>query len=172
MSTTANTTESILNGTTALPSGADLKSLVSALKKEFNFGLARELLNRENSAEPSDVWIVQQLALCTYKDEELQPDDRFRTALSLLDSIGLRDKDAKIDPDTRPETLGLGGAIYKRKWEHNGQLENLHESLFFYRAAWQFNRQKDMGYGGVNAAYVLDILESRARMSRDTHLYR
>ena len=41
------------------------------------------------------------------------------------------------DPANRDaETLALGGAVYKRWWEYDGQMENLHLALNFYRAAW------------------------------------
>jgi hypothetical protein len=38
-----------------------------------------------------------------------------------------------------------------------------HQSLGFYRAAWEWDPETDMGYGGVNAAYILDIIASRTR---------
>nr|WP_090690022.1 tetratricopeptide repeat-containing protein [Nitrosomonas sp. Nm34] len=76
-----------------------------------------------------------------------------------MEEIGLRDPNNK-----NAETLGVGGAIYKRKWQQFGQLEDLHESLSFYRAAFERNRQQDMGYGGINAAFILDVLANRARL--------
>jgi len=44
-------------------------------------------------------------------------------------------------------------------------MENLHQSLFFYRAAFERNPKQDRGYGGINAAYVLDILAARTRVA-------
>ena len=38
----------------------------------------------------------------------------------------------------------------------------MYESLSFYRAAFERNPQEDMGYGGVNAAFILDLLADRA----------
>ena len=168
MSDTRNKTKKILEDEMPTPSGKELKQAVAELKSEFEFGLARELLAKARDTDPADVWIVQQLALCTYTDEELLPIPRFSDALLLLEEIGLRDsaviKAKEIDPKTLPETLALGGAVYKRKWEYGGQLEHLHEALHFYRAAWEHDNEQDMGYGGVNAAYVLDILASRAKI--------
>src|SRR5437763_17067236 len=74
-----------------------------------------------------------------------------------LEGIGLRDP-----AHTDPETLALGGAIYKRKWEYGGQIEHLYEALAFYRAAYERDPEADKGYSGVNAAYILDILSARA----------
>ena len=111
----------------------------------------------QEEAAQDDVWLTQQLALCTYKDEGLPPRKRLDQATILLEEIGLRSPE-----NISAETLGLGGAIYKRKWQKFGQLEDLHESLFFYRAAFERNRQQDMGYGGANAAFILDLLANRA----------
>ena len=149
------------------PAFSDLKKLAKKLKALHEFRLARKLLAHCQKSFPprkEAVWVTQQLALCTYKDEELLPAQRFAAALELLESIGLRRADinpAEIPPETLPETLALGGAVYKRMFEYSGQLENLHNALVLYRAAWQHDPRLDMGYGGVNAAYVLDLLASR-----------
>jgi len=136
----------------------DLTDLAEKLKNDLEFGVARKLLLKATHQEPGKVRLKQRLALCIYKDEELLPAKRFADALKVLEEIGLRDKDTR---DT--ETLCLGGAVYKRMWEHGGQMEHLYESLFFYRAAHDRNPEQDLGYGGVNAAYILQILASRAR---------
>jgi|APLak6261663543_1056040.scaffolds.fasta_scaffold00666_4 predicted acylesterase/phospholipase RssA len=140
-----------------IPHLQQTRQLVEELKDELNFGKARKLLEEANSQYPQEVWIIQQLALCTYKDEELYPRHRLEMAIALLESIGLRDSATKD-----AETLALGGAIYKRMWEFGGQLEHLYESLAFYRAAYERNPQQDRGYGAINAAYLLDLLATRA----------
>ena len=157
----------IMNGEELLPEGDALRSLVVQLKRDLDFGVARKLLSYAHSKHTDDVWIIQQRALCTYKDEELPPHTRFDEALTLLEKIGLRDSkkivaDGRINPATIPETLGLGGAIYKRKWEYCGLLEHLQQALVFYLAAWEFNPEVDKGWSGVNAAYVMDLLAARA----------
>jgi hypothetical protein len=87
-----------------------------------------------------------------YKDEELHPSSRFDAALKLLESIGLRDP---LNKDS--ETLGLGGAVYKGMWERRGKLDEAYAALNFYRAAWRRNPEQDRGFGGVNAAFLLDV---------------
>jgi predicted acylesterase/phospholipase RssA len=158
MSDNADLVQRILTGQTPLPQGADLTRLVSELKADLSFSPARKVLARIPQAEAS-TWVTQQLALCTYKDEELPPSRRLGEALAMLERIGLRD-----EKTTDAETLSLGGAIYKRKWEYEGQLEHLYQSLGFYHAAWQRNPRQDLGYGGLNAAFVLDLLASRAEV--------
>jgi len=142
----------------------EIKTIVRRQKDRLQFGAARSLLTKvANLCNPSDpylIWYHQQLALCTYKDEELLPARRFDDALQILEEIGLR------SPDTKDaETLALGGAVYKRLWEYNGQLEHLHQALFFYQAAFERNPDQDQGYGGINAAYVLTILAARMRVA-------
>ena len=136
-----------------------LKSDVEYEKFKSDFGAARRRLEAaiSSGAYPEKAaWTVQQVALCTYKDEELHPSSRFEAALKLLESIGLRDP---LNKDA--ETLALGGAVYKRMWERWGKLDDAYAALNFYRAAWERNPEQDCGFGGVNAAFLLDVLASR-----------
>src|SRR5258708_2781393 len=165
------TATQIAAGGQTLTDFRQLKKLVKDLKGRQEFRLATKLLEIASKWEwhnQNSVWIVQQLALCTYKDEELLPAVRFARSIELLKTIGLGVggvvDPVKIDPLTLPETLGLRGAVYKRKWEYRGQIEDLQQALVFYQAAWNNNEKMDMGYGGVNAAFVLDVLASRAKV--------
>ena len=81
----------------------ELLAQVKVLKDEQNFTPARELLARARVQIPTSIEITQQLALCTYKDESLHPNQRFNEAIALLESIGLRDSDNR-----NAETLALG----------------------------------------------------------------
>lgn len=141
-------------------------ALTEELQGELEHALARKLLERALSRYPDDVELTQRLALCTYKDEELLPSRRFADALALLERIGLGAPDAvdpaKVPATTIAETLALGGAVYKRMFEQEGRLEHLHQALALYEAAWRRDPAKDLGHGGVNAAYALDLLASRA----------
>ena len=155
-----------------------IKEYVGILKDKLAFHLASRFLNlardkqqklRQSQSDTSEqewwqadaakdeVWIVQQLALCIYKNEEIPARKRLDQALVLLEEIGLRNLS-----NTNTETLCLGGAVYKIKWQQFGQTEDLYESLSFYRAAFERNPEEDMGYGGVNAAFILDLLADRA----------
>ena len=171
MSQSQDDAKKILQNKLPVPPDSELRHLISELKGELGFGLARKVLTRARAQEPDNTWVIQQQALCTYKDEELLASTRFADALALLEEIGLSDpeeaiKGKGIKAETLPETLALGGAVYKRMWEHGGQLEHLHQGLFFYRAAWDRDttqdKEIDKGYGGVNAAYIFDLLAARA----------
>lgn len=152
-----NRAEQIIKGEAPWPEPEAFKDLIHELKGDLQFGPARKLLSKAREKAPDDVWIAQQLASCTYQDEELLPAQRFSQALELLEQIGLRDP-ATDDADT----LAIGGDVHKRLWEFNGQLEHLYEALGYYRAAFERNPRQDRGYGGVNAAFLLDVLAARA----------
>lgn len=143
---------------------AAVKDLNSRLKGAGLFGLARRVLDHFDNAPPDDaddafaIWRHQQRALCTYKDAERPPLAALREALSILDRIGL------YDPATNnAETLGLGGAIFKRFWEQEGNAANLHSALALYRAGWERGRDSYRPYCGINAACLLDRLVHMAK---------
>ena len=138
----------------------DLKSLVGNLKGEKSFGDTRKLLQyaqqRPNLEGHSD-WIAQQLALCTYKDQDLHVDIKFDSAMSILQ------KSVDLANTQDPETLGIAGAIHKYKWDALGQKQDLETALAYYRRGHEADVKQDyprLGYPGINAAYVLDCLAS------------
>ncbi|MDA0737599.1 MAG: hypothetical protein O2999_03175 [Nitrospirae bacterium] len=135
----------------------EIHTRVAALKDTSEFSEARTLLTQAIDKYPGDLWLTQQLAVCTYKDKNLNPAAQQEKALKILETLDLRN-DQNIDS----ETLSLAGAIYKRKWEQKRQEKHLFDALAFYRAAYERNPSEDKGYGGVNAAYLLDLLASRA----------
>jgi hypothetical protein len=67
-------------------------------------------------------WAVQKLALCTYKDPELQ------TELALDEAFQLLEKRADLNSTDDPEALSLAGAIQKRMWEVSGDMRALSRS--------------------------------------------
>src|SRR5215213_10408889 len=134
--------------------------LATELKRELRFTYARRLLLRASKHKDTALdqklreRIFQQLALCTYKDEDLPADDRLDRALGTLSQI------AEFETTTDQETLGLVAAIYKRKWEIDNQRQNLERSLFYYLRGYEQGPRNDQGYTGINSADVLDQLAS------------
>ncbi len=151
----------------------ELLKLAKKLKEEKSFGLARRLLARArlepSLADDADLRleIFQQWALCTYKDPDLQADGRLDRALEIL-----RQSSENIDTTEDQETLGITGAIYKRKWEIDNQKQHLERSLNYYLRGYEEGPAKDQGYTGINAAFVLDLLaqqeEDEARKAQVT----
>jgi hypothetical protein len=108
------------------------------------------LLNRLTTMQPDDPYILQQLALATYKFE--QPDKK----ASLVKARGILEK---LAPQTSSdaETVGLWGAIHKRLWGQTKNQENLDESVRAYGRGYYI---KNDYYNGINYAFMLDLRAS------------
>jgi hypothetical protein len=97
-------------------------------------------------------YLRQQHALCTYKDEELPAARRLDRALQILTQA------SPIDTSTDAETLGIAGAIFKRKWELEAKRADLERSLWCYDRGLQQKGHPSREYAGINAAFVSDQL--------------
>jgi len=161
----------VLRNKVPRPNDTQILELAKRLKEEKAFGYARKLLELAHAAPDREtderlrLKLAQQQALCTYKDPDLPVSDRLDRALRILDA-------ADALRDTRnQETLGLAGAIFKRKWEAGGQKPNLEQSLYYYLRGYQQGPADDQGYTGINAAYIMDQLaglEARQAQSSGT----
>jgi predicted acylesterase/phospholipase RssA len=156
-STSVTKAQEILSGQDLL-TPCEVLELARKLKDEKAFTYARRILARAAKDErifedkKLRLAIHQELALCTYKDAELPADERLDRALALLREV------EDIAETKNQETLGLMGAIYKRKWEIDNQKSQLERSLLYYLRAYREGVAKDQGYTGINAAFVLDLL--------------
>jgi len=130
---------------------------VSLLMKMFrdaraasNWAAAKPALEQLKLKLPGDPFIVQQLALTTYKGK--QPDAK--TALAEAREILL-----ELQPQTTndPETLGIWGAIHKRMWELDSKPEDLDEAIRSYGKGFNL---KDDYYNGINYAFMLNARAS------------
>ena len=134
--------------------------LAIELRGENRFTYARRLLLRASkhknitSDKELRLKIYQQLALCTYKDEDLPADERLDRALEILHEID------DFETTTNQQTLGLIAGIYKRKWEIDDQRQNLERALQYYLRGYEQGCEGDQGYNGINAAFILDRLAS------------
>ena len=134
----------------------NILKLAKKLKAENAFRYAWKILARARSTPIADadlrLKLAQEQALCTYKDPDLPANERLIRALEIL-------QDAEDLPrTTNQETLGLVGAIFKRRWEVDGQKQHLERSLAYYRRGYEQGAAKDQGYTGINTALVLDLL--------------
>lgn len=146
----------ILRGKSRTP--AEILKLAGELKSAQQFGLARKILARARRSHALSedrglrLKLHQQSALCTYKDPDLPADSRLDRALEILREV------EDLSQTRDQETLGLVGAIYKRKWEIDNQKAQLERSLFYYLRGHAEGPEHDQGYTGINAAYILDLL--------------
>lgn len=157
----------LLNALAECPDGADPEDLLrraKVLRGMSQFRYARQLLayafRRPVSSISRRREIGQQYALCTYKDVDLPLEGRLDRALEILEGT---DSPA-LSAD--PETLGIAGAIHRRRWQMNGASNHLERSLRCYKRGHEISMQSvplraDSGYPGINAAFVLDLLAAQ-----------
>jgi predicted acylesterase/phospholipase RssA len=137
---------------------SELREFAKRLKQNKSFGYARRILARarKDSTLTTNprlrLELAQQHALCTYKDPDLPVDDALKRALEILTDV------EDLRTTVNQETLGLAGAIHKRKWESDGQNQHLERSRAYYYRGYQQGPARDYGYTGINAAFVLDLL--------------
>jgi len=128
----------------------DRQALAKTLREYQLFGYARRLLGRLRSEGTDSEELRQQHALCTYKDEELPAMRRLDTALEILTSA------SPLETSKDAETLGIAGAIYKRKWEVEAKRADLERSLWCYDQGFKQKDDELSEYAGINAAFVAD----------------
>jgi predicted acylesterase/phospholipase RssA len=177
--------------------GQEIYELAERLRKRNEFGNARRLYGRIwaqaewTNLEVTMARVGQRHAQSTYKDPDLPASERFQRALEILDRADQLDLGAppagraatdvrsdRREIEQRQESLGLRGAIHKRRWQIEGQRIDLERALGFYLRGFQLGREfsgnelgleTDQGYTGINAAYVLDLLAREdAERARDT----
>ena len=130
---------------------------ISQLMQDFkedradeNWKGAKRNLKRLLEKRPKDDYIIQQLALATYKSKD--PDAM--TALEEAKKI-LQDLNPKQTAD--PETLGIWGAIHKRLWELTNDNTYLDECIWAYEKGFYL---KNDYYNGINFAFLLNARAS------------
>jgi predicted acylesterase/phospholipase RssA len=145
----------ILRGKAASPES--ILELSKRLKHFNAFNYARRVLTlacKEPIADKKlELELEQQRALCTYRDQDLPIVDRLDQAIEIL-KTGLPDLDNSNDP----ETLAIAGAIYKRKWEVNGEKQYLERSHAYYLKGYNNGDNSYLCYIGINAAFIADVL--------------
>jgi predicted acylesterase/phospholipase RssA len=137
----------------------ELRKLAKELKEDTAFGYAWKIIARARRRPEVErdrdlnLPLAQQQAVSTYKDPDLPADQKLDRAFEILE------KADNLRATTNQETLGIAGAIYKRRWELDWHKQHLERSLAFYlRGHAQGVETGDNGYTGINAAFILDLL--------------
>ena len=96
---------------------------------------------------PEDPYVIQRLALVTYKSKTPDAEEALEEARELL---------ATLNPETSndTETLGLWGAVHKRLWEVTQDREHLDEAVRGYERGFYLRNDY---YNGINFAYLLNV---------------
>jgi hypothetical protein len=115
-----------------------------------NWTLAKVFLQgiRTKMQKNVDSYIIQQLALATYKADSSEAG--LKEACNVME---------ELNPTTSndPETLGLWGAIHKRLWEKSGDRKALDDAVVAYERGFYI---KSDYYNGINVAFLLNIRAS------------
>ncbi len=69
----------------------------------------------------------------------------------------------------KKETLSLLGAVYKRKWEHQANLDDLYKAMKYYEDAYKKYKIEDKGYSGINASYLYDVFASKVKKADEKY---
>lgn len=133
----------------AVSGGTSLRMLIDDAKKamrESRFGDATELWRTAREIAGKDDYIVQQLALATYKSGLPDTETALRRAETILEHL---QPHGSFDT----ETLGLWATVHKRLFEITNDAEDLEEGLFALERG--FFVKQDY-YNGINLAFMLD----------------
>lgn len=100
-----------------------------------------------NLIKPNDPFIIQQLALATYKSHQPSVITALINGLQIISVLHPKDSN---DPETR----GITGAIHKRLWLETKDQAQLDEAIRHYGRGFEFRRDY---YNGENLAACYDF---------------
>ncbi len=115
-----------------------------------DFLTAKDILQVLRKKLPNDPFIIQQLALASYKSEHPNAESALQEARKIL-------RELKPGTTNDPETLGLWGALHKRLWELEGERQHLDEAIRTYEKGFFL---KDDYYNGINFSFLLNVRAS------------
>jgi len=135
---------------------ADLMESVKQAKTEVrepaDWLVVVAVLNRLKKLQPTDSYIIQQLALATYKSKQPDALQSLQKARSILEALA---------PETScdAETVGLWGSIHKRLWEVGKQPDDLDRAIRAHARGYFI---KNDCYNGINFAFLLNARAVRS----------
>lgn len=122
------------------------------LMSDNNFLEAAKHWDKASEKAENEHYFIQQKALCIYKSEHPSK----RTAL--IDALAIINK---LEPDgstNDPETLGITGAIYKRLWLLDNDIEQLNRAIHYYGKCFKIRSDY---YTGENYAQCLEFMSKK-----------
>ncbi len=138
-------------------------AIVEKAKTEMdasNFEEAKKFWTKALNKVENEPYFIQQLSLATYKSKVPSERTALQDALNII---------SKLDPDNTndPETLGITGAIYKRLWLLDNDVEFLNRAIEYYRKGFQINNDY---YTGENYALCLEM-KSQIEIDKEEKIY-
>lgn len=126
--------------------------MVNEAFEASDFATAKAVLGKVRKMMPAEPYVLQKLALATYKSKLPTPMQALEEARGILLEL-------KPEISTDTETLGLWGGIHKRMWDLSQDAKLLDAAIFGYEKG--FNLRNDY-YNGINLAYLLNLRASLA----------
>jgi Tetratricopeptide Repeats-Sensor len=129
---------------------ASFRAAKDAVSEVDDWALPLALLKRLKTMQPDDPYILQQMALATYKFGKPDTTTSLVKAKDILSALA-----PKTSSDA--ETVGIWGAIHKRLWGETKNREDLDESVKAYARGYYIRNDY---YNGINYAFMLDVRAS------------
>jgi tetratricopeptide (TPR) repeat protein len=138
-----------------------LESAENAMRAD-RFDAAITNFQLASTIRPKDSYIIQRLALATYKSAKPSKISALVNGLSIINSL---------DPDKSndPETLGIAGAIHKRLWQITEDIAELNLAIKYYGRGFEIRRDY---YTGENQAICLNYRAGVETDSNEQSYYR
>ena len=162
--------KAILNNT-SISEQIDMVSLIEDLKAQAKFSYAAMLIERLLSSDASNDELLLNLSLCIYKDTDLPAAIKYDKALEYLGRVKTKGNDKVLCAK-----YAQYGAIYKRMWQSEGNLQFLDTALLNYKKGYELwkislkecdfpgsksleinHASNDNGYNAINYAFCLDL---------------
>lgn len=126
---------------------ATVRALMKASDQSKQAKSSEQPEGTQPAEQPEDPYIIQRLALLTYKSQSPTPEQSLKDALDLL---------ATLNPQTSndTETLGLWGGVNKRLYDLTKDIEFLSQSIRAYERGFYLRNDY---YNGINFAYLLNL---------------
>jgi hypothetical protein len=112
----------------------------------------------QDGAIAHDPYLIQRLALATYKAKQPTHAAALEQAMALLQPL-------RPDDSNDPETVGLAGAIEKRLFDEGKGLDHLSRAIGFYGRGYYLRND---WYNAINLAYLLNVRADSALDAKDT----
>lgn len=113
---------------------------------------------KAHEISPEEPFIIQQLALATYKSKKPSEEDALLEGLEIIEALN-------PDKSNDPETLGIAGAMYKRLWMLKSERRSLDKAIAYYGRGFVVRRDY---YNGENLATCLDYRSNVQREAEES----
>jgi tetratricopeptide (TPR) repeat protein len=120
--------------------------------RELRKAKIAERPEEQQTAKPEDPYLLQRLALATYKSKYPSAQEALMEARDLL---------SLLEPHTSndTETLGLWGSVHKQLWALTNDRSHLDEAVRAYERGFYLRNDH---YNGINFAFLLNVRAANA----------